>query len=144
MSILNKKNPIYYVMTKKVVVANVNSKFSDVQQLFLEYDASHLPVMDGEVLMGIISDHDIMRAYADTLKKVGSVSIDHLDEVFKVEDWMTPNPVVMRSDDPIARAAEILGERRFEALPIVDDGDVVGIVTNKDLVSFLSQVYEQM
>lgn len=144
MSLLNKKNPIYYVMTKKVVVANVNSKFSDVQKLFLEYDASHLPVMDGEVLMGIISDHDIMRAYADTLKKVGSVSVEHLDDVFKVEDWMTSNPVVMRSDNTIAEAAAILAERRFEALPIVDDGDIVGIVTNKDLVSFLSQVYEQM
>lgn len=144
MSILNKKNPIYYVMTKKVVVANVDSLFSDVQKLFLEYDASHLPVMEGDVLVGIISNHDIMRAYAATLEEVGTVSIEHLDDVFKVQDWMTPNPVVMRSSEPIAKAAEILAERRFEALPIVDDGDIVGIVTNKDLVSFLSQVYEQM
>lgn len=144
MSILNKKNPIYYVMTKKVVVANVDSKFSDVQKLFLEYDASHLPVMEGDVLVGIISNYDIMRAYAATLQEVGTVSIEHLDDVFKVQDWMTPNPVVMRSSEPIAKAAEILAERRFEALPIVDDGDIVGIVTNKDLVSFLSQVYEQM
>lgn len=144
MSLLNKKNPIYYIMTKEVVVANIDSKFSDVQKLFLEYDASHLPVMDGEVLVGIISDHDIMRAYADTLKNVGSVSIDHLDDVFKVADWMTPNPVVMRSDDPIPKATAILAERRFEALPIVDDGEIVGIVTNKDLVNFLNQAYEQM
>lgn len=142
MSLLNKKNPIYYVMTKKVIVANIHSKFSDVQELFMDYEASHLPVMDGEVLAGIISDHDIMRAYAQTLAKNGTITKDHLDEVFRVEDWMTPNPVVLTSEDPISKATEILAERRFEALPIVDNGELVGIVTNKDLVSFLNQVYE--
>jgi CBS domain-containing protein len=142
MSLLNKKNPIYYVMTKKVIVANIDSKFSHVQELFMDYEASHLPVMDGEVLVGIISDHDIMRAYAQTLAKNGSITKDHLDDVFRVEDWMTPNPVVLASEDPISMATEILAERRFEALPIVDNGELVGIVTNKDLVSFLNQVYE--
>lgn len=109
----------------------------------MEHKIRHLPVMDGERLVGIISNHDIMRAYAKTLEGAGTISREKLDDVFSVADWMTKNPVTLTSADPIATAAKILTDNTFAAIPIVDDDELVGIVTNRDLVSYLSQIYEQ-
>lgn len=140
---LSKENPVYYVMTKELVVASLSSRFSQVQELFMEHKIRHLPVMDGDKLVGIISNHDIMKAYAKTLAGAGTISRDQLDDVFKIYDWMTKNPITMASYEPIAKAAKILTDNTFAAIPIVDDEELVGVVTNKDLVSYLSQIYEQ-
>lgn len=137
------KEPIFYVMTKEIVVASTTSKFSQVQKLFLEHNVSHLPVMDGNELVGIISNFDIMRAYAKTVEGARTVSWDHLDDMFTVTDWMTKNPKTFSSKDTIADAAKALTENNFEALPIVDEDELVGIITTKDLVSYLSQMFEK-
>lgn len=140
MASITKQLPVFEIMTKKVIVANINSRFSKVQELFLNFNAHHLPVMDGEVLVGIISDFDLLRAYAQTLEGMGNISKEYLDDIFKVADWMTKNPMVVHSNTTLAEAFKILTEHAFEALPVVDDGTLVGIVTIKDLVSYVDQV----
>ncbi len=50
-----------------------------------------------------------------------------------VRDWMTPNPATVTPDTPILEAIKLLKERGFRRLPVVKDGRLVGIVTDKDL-----------
>ncbi len=53
-----------------------------------------------------------------------------------IDDYMTPNPVTVRADAPLAAAQTILQERLFHHLPVVDDADrLVGIVTDRDVRS---------
>jgi CBS domain-containing protein len=51
---------------------------------------------------------------------------------------MTLNPVTISSTDPISKAAEIFATRKFMALPVVDNGVLVGIVSLKDVVRHLN------
>jgi CBS domain-containing protein len=50
-----------------------------------------------------------------------------------VEDVMTPEPVCVTPDTSQKKVLEILGEGKFHAVPVVEDGNVVGIITNKDI-----------
>lgn len=52
-----------------------------------------------------------------------------------VADLMTPNPVVVRADDPLTEAARLLVEHRISGLPVIDNaGILVGVVSNTDLL----------
>ncbi|WP_034339059.1 CBS domain-containing protein [Deinococcus misasensis] len=50
-----------------------------------------------------------------------------------VRDWMTPNPTVISPDTPVLEALKLLGAHHFRRLPIVKDGALIGMVTDKDL-----------
>lgn len=52
-----------------------------------------------------------------------------------VSEWMTANPLTVTSDTPIMEAMNLLREKGFRRLPVVDDGVLVGIVTDRDLKS---------
>jgi len=59
-------------------------------------------------------------------------------EVLRVEDVMTPNPVTLGPRDTIAEAEEIMNEEGFRQIPIVKEKGLVGIITDRDIRSFLS------
>ncbi len=50
-----------------------------------------------------------------------------------VRDWMTPDPVTVAPDTPVLEAIKLLKEKGFRRLPVLENGRLVGIVTDKDL-----------
>jgi CBS domain-containing protein len=58
--------------------------------------------------------------------------------ILRVEDVMTPNPATLGPDDTIAEAEEIMNEEGFRQIPIVNKKGLVGIITDRDIRSFLS------
>jgi acetoin utilization protein AcuB len=56
----------------------------------------------------------------------------------KVVDVMTKNPLVMTPDETIGQADELMAEHRFRQLPVVDEGALLGIITDRDIRSFLA------
>ena len=88
-----------------------------------------------------------MVSYTDLLKFIiaqldggKSVSIEGLDAVFNVSDIMTKNLVSVAPKDPIEKARELLSGGVFQALPVVEDGKIVGILSNKDIVRLDAQL----
>lgn len=138
---MNKNTPIFYIMSKNLVVASLNTKFTNIQQLFLEYKVHHLPVMEGDKLLGMISSSDVMKAYAEVVPKMKHIDEESLNKTLKVEDMMTPNPETVGSGDPIRKAAKIFAEGKFQSLPVVDKGVVKGLVTTTDLIDYLLRLY---
>jgi CBS domain-containing protein len=57
----------------------------------------------------------------------------------KVVDVMTKNPLVMTPDETIGQADELMVENRIRQLPVVDKGALLGIITDRDVRSFLAQ-----
>jgi CBS domain-containing protein len=121
-------------MTKKVIVADLKTKFSNVLALFLDYNIYHLPVVFDDKLLGIISMTDALKFY-----RTGADPKD-----FDISEVMTHEPKTLHADDTLAHAAEILAEANFRTLPVVDDaGRVVGILSNKDLVRVLNKMIRE-
>ncbi len=85
-------------------------------------------VMAGERLVGIFTDRDAV------VKAAGK----QLSEA-PVRDFMTPDPVVLRHDDPIAVAIHKMAVGGFRHIPIVEDGRPTGVVTARDVFHHLAQ-----
>ena len=80
-------------------------------------------ILDGERLIGILSERDVLRAVA-----AGGA------EAAPVSAWMTPNPETIEPDDSLDHAAVLMIHGGFRHLPVVDDGHAVGILSIRDLV----------
>lgn len=127
------------IMTENVIVAKASNNLFQVLEFFSKLKIQHLPVCNQEdEVIGIISVNDITSFIYNLLKEGKAVNEKVLENSFTAADIMTPNPVCVASDAPIADALDILANGKFQALPVCDDGKIVGIVTNKDLVKVLS------
>ncbi|MCA0428597.1 MAG: CBS domain-containing protein [Bacteroidetes bacterium] len=128
---------VKHIMTRELVVANLNNRFSQVLDFFCQFKIAHLPIVEEDKIVGIISVNDALNFLYAKLG-AGNVNVETLNEEFKMEDLMTPDPVHISPEAGLDEALEMLDKGRFQALPVVEDGKLVGIVTNKDLVKSFS------
>jgi CBS domain-containing protein len=96
-----------------------------------ETEADCVLVMADDRLIGIFTDRDAVVKAAG--KRVQS---------FHVRDFMTPDPVVLRHDDPIAVAIHKMAVGGFRHIPIVEDGRPTGVVTARDIFHHLAQTID--
>ena len=133
---MQKSIKIGQIMTDNVIVANPGHSFSQVCRLFLEMGIHHLPVVDADgVCIGIISSHDVLKAYRYSTSELSAFDDATLDSHLSIERLMTPNPVTLLKTDTIGNAAELFVQLKIQALPIVDaNNKVIGIISNNDLM----------
>jgi CBS domain-containing protein len=95
-----------------------------------EAEADCVLVVSDDRLVGIFTDRDAVAKAAG--KPLNS---------FRVRDFMTPDPVVLRHDDPIAVAIHKMAVGGFRHIPIVEDGRPTGVVTARDVFHHLAQQF---
>lgn len=121
------------IMTDKVIVAHVGNTFSQVMEFFTQHRIQHLPVADGDKLIGIISVTDMLDFMARQLK-TGPLDPAKLNMVFQIQNEMTPNPITVTPEENLESILHVLREGKFQAIPVVQGGIIKGIITNKDIV----------
>ena len=131
---MDKKDPVSKIMTKKVIVATMKNRFSQVRDLFTKYNMHHLPVTENDKVIGIISTHDVIAAYEKLSKKIRLIDDKVLDVEIPIENLMTKNPDTVSSDTTIKEVLELFAKKGYHALPVVDQGKIRGIVTTNDLI----------
>lgn len=122
------------IMTKNVVVANLNNQFSQVMKFFVDHKIHHLPVVFDDKVLGILSYSDMLRFLDRMLKENEQISEEALNKTFRVEDVMTHNPVTISPDDEVEKVIDILAEGKFQSVIAAKDGLIYGIISNKDLI----------
>jgi CBS domain-containing membrane protein len=134
--------PVSTIMTKDVIKLNLNDELTKAEGLFKKHKIRHIPVVDGTKIIGMLSYSDLLRiSFADAVfddEEIDTVVYD----MFDIHQVMTKNIVVVSKETTIKQAAEILAEREFHALPVVDDGHLVGILTTTDLIKFLLKQFD--
>ncbi len=128
------------LMTKNVVVANPTNKISQVLAFFTETNITHLPVAENDRLLGIISIKDLLRFINKGLQTGKPVSVEDLDSTFSLEAIMTKDPITLSPSDDVQRARELLSTGQFSALPVVDNGEILGIISIKDVVRYFNSL----
>lgn len=121
-------------MSRDVVTANLEDGAYQTFERMRERGIRHMPVLGkGGVLAGIISDRDLRRP--DFVDEPNLVHPYTLDNRVTVSDAMSPDPVTVKASDAVASALEVFVERRYGALPVVDDnGTLVGVLSSVDLL----------
>jgi acetoin utilization protein AcuB len=122
------------LMTPEPFVVQVTETVGAVLQKLLEADVRHLPVVDGQKLVGIVSDRDLQRAlYVTTGPSRGSV--EELSEV-PISALMSSDLITVHPEDDIVEVIDSMLEHKVGALPVVaaDSSLVVGIVSYLDVL----------
>lgn len=106
----------------------------------LESHVGRLPVLDDGKLVGMITSKDLMRAFIDFRKKVPEkYQKSQIKEVL-VEDIMSSNPVNVSKDMSITEVSDIMMETGFNGLPVVEGEEVIGIITQTDILRLIQKL----
>ena len=101
-----------------------------------------VPVVLGGVLMGLLVEGDLKRAEPSTLTD-SQEQFNQAMESTAISRIMVPNPVTVTADQPLVEAAEILYNTKYGALPVMDEGRVVGILTDNDMLRALRDLLRE-
>lgn len=124
-------------MTTELVQLNVSDDLYKAERLFNKHNIRHIPVLEGKRIVGILSLTDLMRiSYADVLDEDDDTVESVVYNMFRLPQVMTKVPETVSSATTIKEAARILASREFHALPVVDNDEMVGIVTTTDVIRY--------
>ena len=110
-----------------VMTIPADVKVSDAVAMLASKRIGAIPVTDGEQVVGIFSERDVIYALAEQ----GADALSH-----KVSERMTAPAITVSPGDSVLGALSLMTERRIRHLPVVDGGRVVGIVSIGDLVKY--------
>lgn len=135
------------IMTRNPISIEQDAPIGTAIDLMADRKIRHLPVVDERgTLVGILSDRDLRSAaLAPALEQHLSAAarrrlrgIGATLENLRVKDAMTWNPLTTSPDIPVTQAAALMLEKRIGSLPVLQDGQLVGIVTDRDAVRTLA------
>lgn len=116
-------NTLKDIMSTDMVTVTMQDNVYEIAVKMKENDIGFVPVVEGNRLIGVVTDRDlVIRGYAE--RRSGSASVE---EVITT-DMITANP-----DTTIDEAAELLARHQIRRLPVVENGQLVGIVSIGDL-----------
>lgn len=129
--------PISEIMTKKVITLSTKDNLETAELLFKKNKIRHIPVVKNDTIIGMLSYTDLLRiSFADAVyddEEIDTVVYN----MFTIEQVMVKNITSVTPNSTVKEVAEILTNREFHALPVVDRNKLVGIVTTTDLIKYL-------
>lgn len=128
-----KANSIITIMTKDVISVSPEQFLLDVKHIYeKEQFHHHIPVVENGELVGIISLIDFMY----NIEGAG-INDDHkIYKALRVKDIMSQKPFCLTTNATIEDAAKLLAEGHYHAIPILENKNIVGIVTTADIIKF--------
>lgn len=136
------KRVVADIMTANPITVTPRNAIRTAVNLMREGGFRRLPVVDRGRLVGIITDRDLRRAanspFVVREQWYDNFILDHIE----VGSCMTPNPITIGPGDSIAEAARVMRNHKIGGLPVVADGQLVGIITDTDLLAYLIELLE--
>jgi len=127
-------------MTPNPVTIEARSTLADARTMMREFRIRRLPVVHEGTLVGILTMGDLHIAeLTDALAESGTEFGEMVTQFHFVEDVMTQSPLTVAIDAPLEQAITILIAYKIGGLPVVDDGKLIGIITETDIYRALKQ-----
>ena len=118
---------VRYYMTARPLTVDPDEAVEEARDRMAMIEARHLPVVrDGEVV-GIVSDRDLRGRDGDL-----------------VQDVMSTDPVTVAPTDELPDAGRLLLGHRISALPVVEDGVLVGVLTTTNCLTAMIQLHHEL
>ncbi len=127
------------MMTKNPMTVDSETLVIDAQKIMKENNIRRLPVVDKGKLLGIITKHDLLEASPSPATSLSVHELNYLLSKMKVKEIMKKNPVTLAPDTPFEEALKIGQDKRIGSCPVVENGKLVGIATESDIVRFLTR-----
>jgi acetoin utilization protein AcuB len=130
-------------MKKELVQVSPSDSVRTAWGLLRKHRIRHLPVLEKEKLVGIVTDSDIRLVFPSGLT-TGAREQDPHDalEKVRVRDIMTKQVITVTPESSIGDAARLILERRIGGLPVMQGGRLVGIITKTDILAAFVEIVE--
>lgn len=122
------------IMTRDPITLSPQNTLRDVIELQRSKRIRHVPIIDDSRVVGIVTDRDVKRATPSLLSGISREVFDSVLETTTLSQIMTRDPMTITSKTSLRAVVKIMIENRFGALPVVDNNQLVGIVTDTDLL----------
>ncbi len=129
-------------MTMEVKTISPDTNITEAFKIMKENNIRRLPIMQGNKLTGIVTLSDLNRAAPSAATSLSIHELNYLLAKTKIKDIISRQQEVftVSSNNYIETAAKIMRQHRISGLPVVDDGKVVGIVTETDIFDALIDI----
>lgn len=114
-----------HLMSRPVIHIGPEHRLGDAEELMLRYNINAMPVVDGEVVVGLINRQVVEKAIYHGLKSQ------------RVKDYMNPDFSTVTPETPLLEIQKHLVEHQQRILPVLEGDRLVGVITRKDLLNFL-------
>ncbi len=118
-------------MTTVPICINRTDTVASAHKVMREHDIRHLPVVDGDKLVGIVTQRDLH--LIETLKDVDAEKVN-------VEDAMTTNPYTVHPDAELDEVVAEMAEQKYGSALVVQNHKVVGVFTTVDAMRAFSEL----
>lgn len=121
-------------MSHPVITIHPDTSMQDAHKLMRDEKIRRLPVVDKRGrLIGIISESDLLHASPSDATSLSVWEMNYMISKLKVESIMTRDVITVSTNTPLEEAARKMVDNKVGGLPVVRDGEVVGIITETDL-----------
>ena len=126
------------MMTTEIITAGMDDTLGGIRKVFELNDCHHIPIIEDDRLVGIVSDRDVLKGLSPTadLAIADNRALKTLRK--KAHQIMTRNVTTISPEDTIEEAATVFLKLKFSCLPVLErSGHLVGIITKTDLLASL-------
>ncbi|MDE2058905.1 MAG: CBS domain-containing protein [candidate division NC10 bacterium] len=104
------------------------------------FNIRHLPVVKGDRVVGIVSDRDVKKAAPSPFDYPTAEEFRAFTSAVTVKEIMTKEVVTVAPLTPIEEAASLMSQKRIGALPVVQEGRLVGMITETDVLGVMTEM----
>jgi len=127
-------------MKKDLFSITKDERMTVAKKVMKEKNIRHLPVVDGKKLIGLVTNMDIRKAEASPATSLEIRELHYLLDKLTVGEIMTRNVITISPDISIEEATTLLHDNKIGCLPVVEDGVLVGMLTENDVMEILIEV----
>ncbi len=124
-------------MTPNPIVIDPETSILDALHIMKEKKVRRLPVVAHGKLVGIVTEKDLRESPSLKATSLSIFELNYLLAKTPVSEVMTKDPITVTPDTTIEEAAVIMRDNQISGLPVVEDGKIVGIVTETDIFDML-------
>lgn len=128
---------IKHIMTSPVVTIPSTMPVLEAANIMKEKKIERLPVVDGDKLQGIVTKDGLLRSSPSTATSLSLHEMHYLFAKLTVAEIMSREVIIAHPEMTIENAVRLAQEKRVGCLPVVENGQVVGILTTNDFFYFL-------
>src|SRR6266542_6986032 len=120
-------------MSRPVISVTPDTPINDALAMFRKEHIRRAPVSKNGKLIGIVSERDLLFASPSPVTTLSVWEMNYLISKVTVKRVMSKKVITVDRDTPIEEAARIMADKKIGGIPVVDDGRVVGMITETDL-----------
>jgi CBS domain-containing protein len=129
-------------MTTALATVQETDTLLDATMFFVRSTFRHLPVVRGRQLVGVITERDVKQHVPSVVSGISAEDYNSLLETTPISRVMSRTLITVRPEQSVLEAAKVLYEKRLGCLPVVQDNELVGIITTTDMLKVLTHILE--